>query len=168
MDMHGLSKNEMRLVSELEYMKKSYFSVNDIKHLFRNKRQVINTLYTLRKKGRIVSLSKNKHFLVPIKARKGVWNDHSLIIADEMLNGNDYFIGGWYAAYYWKLTDQIPAQVDIYTTKRQGKINLLNKRFVFHRTSKQKIDKSINQTIEGHNFKIISKEDAKKWIRLRR
>jgi predicted transcriptional regulator of viral defense system len=166
--MHGLSKKEMKLVSELDYMKKNYFTVEDIKHLFRNKRQIINTFYTLRKKGRIVSLNKNKYFLVPIKARKGVWTDHPLIIADEMLNGDDYFIGGWYAAYYWKLTEQIPAQVDIYTTKRQGKIALLNKRFVFHRTSKQKIDKSTIQTIEGHNFKIISKEDAKKWIKSRR
>lgn len=165
--MKGLSKTEIAAIADLEFRQKYYFTKEDIKDHFQNKRQIINTIYTLRKKGRIVPLNKNKYFLVPIKARAGKWTDAPLIIADEMLNGKDYFIAGWYAAYYWKLTDQIPMQVDIYTTKRQGKRVLLNKRFVFHRTTKKRIEESVTQKIQGHAFKILPRSASKKWMKSR-
>ena len=163
--MKGLSKNEIKVVSDLEFRKKYYFTADDIKHHFGNKRQMINTVYTLRKKGRIIKLNRNKYFLVPIKARTGKWTDNPIIVVDEMMNGKDYYIGGWYAANYWKLTDQIPMQVDIYTTKRQGKVKILSKRFVFHRTTPKKIEKAEVHEIEGHSFRIMSKEDSKKWMK---
>jgi len=102
--------------------------------------------------------------LVPIKARYGTWTDHPLIVANEIMDGEKYYIGGWYAAYYWKLTDQVPMQVDIYTTRRQGKTNILNTRFVFHRTTKKNIKKAVTKKIGEHNFRIMSKENSKKWM----
>jgi len=167
--MNGISKNELKLVSDMEFRKKYYFCLKDIAFHFVNQKQMRNTIYTLRKKGRIIRLSKNKYFLVPIKARHGKWTDYPLIIVDEMFNGQDYFVGGWYAAHYWRLTDQIPMQVDVFTTKRQGKINLLNSRFVFHRTTAQRIKtKSIVREIGKHHFKILSKREATKWMKSRR
>ena len=167
--MSGISKNELKLVSDIEFRKKYYFSRQEIRHHFLNQKQMTNTIYTMRKKGRIIRLSKTKYFLVPIKARQGKWTDYPLIISDEMFNGQDYFVGGWYAAHYWKLTDQIPMQVDVFTTKRQGKINLLNSRFVFHRTTAQRIKtKSIVREIGKHHFKILSKREATKWMKSRR
>lgn len=129
---------------------------------------MVNIVYTLRKKGRIIKLNKNKYFLVPIKARTGKWTDHPLIIADEICNGKDYYIAGWYAAYYWKLTDQIPMQVDIFTTKRQGRKKILNKRFIFHRTTKKRIQKAVTREIENHPLKIMNKENIKKWLKSRK
>ena len=167
--MEGLSKKEIQVVSDLEFRKMYYFTTADIRSHFKNKRQVINTIYTLRKKGRIIKISKSKYFLIPIKARTGKWTDNTLIVTDEMFNGKDYYVGGWYAAHYWKLTDQIPAQIDIYTTKRQGKIKIFNMRFVFHRTTAKNVEKmSIIQKTEGHSFRIIRKESAVEWMKLRR
>ncbi|MFH1209983.1 MAG: hypothetical protein V1663_04305 [archaeon] len=165
--MEGLSKKEIKVISELEFRRLYYFTIEDIKDLFENKRQMINTVYTLRKKGRIINLNKNKYFLVPIKSRTGKWTDNPIIIADEICDSKDYFIGGWYAAYFWKLTDQIPMQIDIYTTRRQGKVNLLNKRFVFHRTTKKRIGKSITKNIQGHSLRIQNKRETKKWMKSR-
>ncbi len=164
--MKGLSNKEIQVVADLEFRKTYYFTASDILHHFNSKCQMINTLYTMKKKGRIVRLSKQKYFLIPIKARKGVWTDHPLIIADEMCNGQDYFIGGWFAANYWGLTDQIPFQVDIYTTKRQGKLHILNTHFLFRRTTHKKIrEKSIIRKLKGHPFRILTKRDAQKWLK---
>ena len=158
----------MQVVANLEFSGKYYFSREDIANLFKNKRQMTNILYTLRKKGRIHALNKNKYFLVPVKARTGKWVDNPLIIADEMLDGKGYYVGGWYAASYWRLTDQIPFQVDIYTTKRQGKVTIMNTRFVFHRTTKKNLHNAVLQKIENHQFWILDKEQTKKWMKSKR
>jgi len=163
--MKGLSKKELQAVAELEFRRNYYFTREDVIHFFTNKRQLTNTLYTLRKKGRIYMLSRNKYFLVPVKARRGKWTDNPFIVADEMFNGKDYCIGGWAAANYWHLTDQIPFQADIYTTKRQGKTTVLNTRFFFHRTTKKSLQKAVIQTISEHPFRIWDKEQTKKWMK---
>ena len=158
----------MQVVANLEFSDKYYFSRQDIAHLFKNKQQMTNILYTLHKKGRIHRLNKNKYFLVPVKARSGKWVDNPLIIADEMLDGKRYYVGGWYAANYWRLTDQIPFQVDIYTTKRQGKVTIMNTRFVFHRTTTKNLHNAVLQKVEGHQFWILDKEQTKKWMKSKR
>ncbi len=163
--MKGLSKTEMQVVANLEFAEKYYFTRENIANFFKNRRQMTNILYTLHKKGRIHSLNKNKYFLVPVKARTGKWVDNPLIIADEMLDGKGYYVGGWYAANYWRLTDQIPFQLDIYTTKRQGKVTIMNMRFVFHRTTKKNLHNAVLQKIEGHQFWILEKEQTKKWMK---
>jgi len=165
--MKGISKKEIKIISDLEFKKTYYFTTSDIKNHFENKRQMINTIYILRKKGRIIKINKTKYFLVPIKARTGKWTDDPFIITDEICNGKDYLIGGWSAANYWKLTDQIPMQIDIYTTRRQGKIKILNTRLVFHRTTKKRIENAVTKKIGEHNFRIQNKKDTKKWMKLR-
>ena len=58
-------------------------------------------------------------------------------------------------------------QVDVYTTRRQGKKEVLNKRFMFHRTTKKRIDNAVKKDVEGHPFFIQNKEDSKRWIKSR-
>ena len=166
--MEGLSKKEIEIIAALEFDKKYYFTTKDITSYFEDKIQMTNTIYRLRKKGRIVRLNRNKYFLIPIKARTGKWTDDPLIVADEICDGQDYFIGGWYAAHYWRLTDQIPMQVDIYTTRRQGKIVLLNKRFVFHRTSKKNLERAVTEKTDEHVFRILNRDETKIWMKSRK
>lgn len=164
----GLSNKDIKIVSELEFNKKYYFKREDIVKFFKNKKEMINTLFSLNKKGRIVKLNKNKYFLVPIKARIGRWTDEPFIIIDETMEGKDYFIGGYGAANYWRLTDQIPFKYEVYTIRRQGKYRLLGVDIIFHRTTKERIKKtSCEQRINGHLFKILNKAESRKWIKLR-
>ena len=165
--MQGLSKTQIAAIANLEFKQKYYFTKEDIKEYFKNKRQLVNTIYSLRKKGRIVRINRNKYFLVPIRAKIGKWTDHPFIIADEICDGKDYYIGGWQAANFWRLTDQIPMQADIYTTRRQGKKNMLNTRFVFHRTSKKSLKKAVTKQIDKHSFQILNRNEAKKWMKSR-
>lgn len=163
--MKGLSEKEIEVISELEFSQKYYFTKDDIKHHFQSKGQVEDLIYRLQKKGRIIKLNRKKYYLIPIKAKSGKWTDNPFIIADQICDSKDYFIGGWAAANYWHLTDQVPMQIDVYTTRRQGKVRLLNNRFVFHRTSKRMTEKAVTERIGERNFRIISKETVSKWLK---
>ena len=166
--MKGLSKKEVEIISDLEFRRKYYFTRGNIASHFKNKKQLINTIYNLAKKGRIIRLSKNKYFLIPIKARTGKWTDDPFILIDEICDGENYFIGGWAAANYWRLTEQIPMQTDVYTTRRQGKFGILNNRIVFHRTTKKNLEKSVTKNSGRHSFRILSKEASKVWMKSRK
>lgn len=167
MTVKGLSDLEIKLASELEFKGNYYFTRKGIATLFENEKQISNTLYWLRKKGRIIRLNRSKYYFTPIKARTGKWIDNIPIAIDEILDGKNYFIGGWFAANYWRLTEQIPFQADVYTTRRQGKIRIFNTRIVFHRTTKKNLEKAAVQKIRNHSFFILNKKEAQKWIKSR-
>ena len=163
--MKGISNIEIKVIADLEFRKKYYFTIDDISSHFVNVKQRYNTIHILQQKGRIIKLNQKKYFLVPIKARYGKWTDYPFIIADEMMDGKGYFIGGWAAANYWRLTGQVPMQIDIWTIKRQGEINLLNSRFVFHRTTPAKLRKAVTEHTKDHSFLVLNKKDAAKWVK---
>lgn len=166
--MKGLSKKEIEIISWLEFHEKYFFTSSEIDRFLKNKTQKYNVIKNLVKKRRITKLNKTKYYLIPIKAKSGRWSENPFIIVDEVCNGEDYFVGSWAAANYWGLTDQIPMRIDIYTTKRQGEIKILNTKIFFHRTSKKQLEKSVTKSIQGHSFIILSKKESKKWLKLRK
>jgi len=166
-EVKGISSKEIKIIAELEFNEKKYFRREDIQHLFKNKKEMTNAIYNLAKKERIVALNRNKYFLVPIKARLGKWTDEPFTIIDEVMDGKDYFIGGWAAANYYRLTDQIPFKYDVYTTRRQGEYNILGVKIIFHRTTKERIKKAVIKQLNKNSFYIMDKKEMKKWMKLR-
>ena len=165
--MKGISNKEIEIVSWLEFHRTYFFTSNDIERFSKNKMQRYNIIKNLLKKKRIVKLNRNKYYLIPIKAKSGSWTVHPFIMADEACNSQDYFIGGWAAANYWKLTDQIPMQIDVFTTNRQGAIKVLNTKIFFHRTTEKRIKNSETRKIGEHTFRIENKRDSKTWLKSR-
>lgn len=163
----GLSQREVKIIAWLEFYQKYFFTIRDIKQFFKNKSQRYNTIKHLLKKDRIIKLNKEKYYLIPIKARTGGWAEDPFILADEIFNGKNYFIGGWSAANYWRLTNQIPFSIEVFSTKRQGKKTILNTKFVFRRTTPEKIKKAVVRKINKHPFLIMNKWQMKRWIKLR-
>lgn len=166
--MESLSKKEVEVISQLEFDKKYFFKRDDIRKFFKNNQQISDFIYGLKSKKRIIRINRTKYYLIPMKAKSGSWSEDSFVIADEICNSRDYFIGGWAAANYWKLTDQMPMQIDIYTTRRQGKSRIMNARFVFHRTTKKIIRKSVIKKVQGHEFRVMGKDEAKRWMKSRK
>jgi predicted transcriptional regulator of viral defense system len=164
MQMVKLSDRAISVISDLEFQDKYYFTKEDIVKHFENKKQLYNFIYNQRKNKRIIKLNKNKYFLVPIKARYRVWTDNPFIVADEIMNGKSYYIGGKYASKYWGLTDQVPMQIDIYSPNKFGKVKILNKRYVFHRIRPEALKKSVKKKIKGHSFNILKESETKRWI----
>jgi len=163
----ALSQKEVEIIAWLESYEKYFFLVKEIEFFFTNKKQRYNSIQRLLAKKRIIKLSKDRYYLVPIKARTGGWAEDPFIIADEIFDGKDYFIGGWAAANYWHLTDQIPFWIEVYTTKRQGRKKIFNTGFVFRRTTLAKIKKAIIRKVNKHQFRIMNKREMKKWMKLR-
>ena len=163
----GLSEKEVGIISWLEFHERYFFTIPDVSSFFRDRMQRYNVIKNLTGKGRIVRLNRTKYYLVPIKAKSGGWSEHPFIIADEACNGRDYFIGGWAAANYWKLTDQVPVRIDVYTTRRQGEAAMLSTRIIFHRTSKKRLGKSVIKSVQGHDFRMLSKKETRKWMKSR-
>lgn len=165
--MNGLSKKEIEIISALEFDKRYFFTSSDVDKFAKDRTQRYNLIKHLLNKKRIIKLNRHKYYLVPIKAKTGVWVEDSFIIIDELMDGKDYFVGDWAAASYWKLTDQIPMKIAVYTTRRQGRIQIMSSRIIFKRTTKRRIDKSIIKKIDKHQFRILSLEDSKKWLNSR-
>lgn len=166
--MKSLSNKEIEVIANLEFEKKYFFTRKDISKFFKDNQQISDFIFGLKTKGRIIKINRTKYYLIPIKAKGGFWSEDPFVIADEICNGKDYFIGGWSAANYWRLTDQIPFQVDVYTTRRQGKTEIFHARITFHRTTKRRISRSVEKERKGHKFRIQNIEDTKKWMKSRR
>lgn len=157
----GLSDKEIKIVSFLELEEKRFFSKKDIRGFFKSKGDMYKYLASFKRKGRIVRINKDKYYLVPIQAQRG-WAEHPFIVADEMFNGNKYYVGGKAAVHYWGFIDQLPAVIDVFSTTRQGTKTVLGAKFRLKRV--RKLGKSVKRTIAGHGFLIAGKEESKKWI----
>jgi len=165
--MKGLSAKEVEIISWLEFHQKYFFSTADIGQFAKDKTQRYNIIKALIKKKRIVKLNKAKYYLIPIKAKSGSWSEHDFIIVDEACDGEDYFIGGWSAANYWRLTEQIPMRVDVFTTRRQGVLRVLNTRIIFRRTTPNKAKRAVISHIGIHSFRVQPKEESRIWLKSR-
>ncbi len=167
--MEGLSRKEMKITATLDFDKKYFFTSEDIDTFAKNKTERYNIIKHLLKKKRIIKLNKTKYYLIRLRSKFETWSESPIVAADEICDGKDYMIGGWAAANYWRLTEQIPMQIDIYTTKRQGKVKVFNMRFVFHRTTTKRLQKEAAiEKIGEHTFLIQNKEVTKKWMTSRR
>lgn len=166
--MKPLSKKEVEIISTVEFHKKYFFTAEDIDRFAKDRTQRYNIIKNLKRKGRIVKINRSKYYLIPIRAKGGYWSEHPFILVDEMMDSRDYFIGGWAAAHYWGLTDQVPAQTDVYTTRRQGKAKVLSTRVVFHRTTRKNLGHSVTEEVQGQRFRILSKEESKRWLKSHR
>jgi len=165
--MKSLSGMEVKVISFLEFEKKYFFTRNEIKHFFINKPQLTNFIYRLSTKKRIIKLNKTKYYLIPIRAKTGRWSENPFVLADEIMNKEDYYIGGWTAANYWGVTEQIPADIEIYTNKRNGFLEVLGTKFIFRKTTQKRIDSSVIKKVNKHNFRILNKKDTVKWMKSR-
>ena len=160
--MKGHSKKEIEAISFLELERKRFFTRNDIKKFFGSINQMRVYIHRLKHKGRIVKINSKKYYLIPIQAFRGKWSEHPFIIIDEIFSGKDYFIGGKAAAHYWGLIEQIPTEVDVYSTTKQGKKKIFNTTINFRRV--RKLGKYVEGKIKEHTFNIAPKEMSKKWI----
>lgn len=165
--MESLSGMEVKVISFLEFEKKYFFTRNEVKQFFRNNSQLTNFIHRLSKKKRIIKLNKTKYYLIPIRAKTGKWSENPFVLADEIMNKENYYIGGWAAANYWNVTEQIPANIEVYTNKRNGSLDVLDTKFIFRKTTQKRINSSVIKKTNEHEFRILNKKDAIKWMKSR-
>ncbi|MDP2906793.1 MAG: hypothetical protein Q8O03_02535 [Nanoarchaeota archaeon] len=159
----SISEKELGFISKLELKQKYFFTRDDIKAYFTSINEMNVYLYRLKKKERIIKLNKSKYFLIPVRAVGSKWSEHPFILIDEMMDGEDYCIVGKAAAYYWKLTDQIPYEYEVYNTKKHEVVKIFHIRMYFKKRRKKNIPRNVKGAIYGHGFMIASKKESGKW-----
>lgn len=161
--MKGISSKEIKVISWLELENKRFFTKKDIKQFFKNKNEMNVYIHKLKRKKRIIRINKDKYYLIPIKAYKDRWAEHPFIIIDEIFNGKDYFIGGKAAAHYWGHIEQIPTEIDVYSTKKQGSRKIFGVKINFRRTTKKNMKGFVTKKINDHEFIIANRKKSLKW-----
>ncbi len=161
--MAGLSGKEIEVVSHLELEGKQFFKRADIRTFFKNRNEMNVYINRLKRKGRLIKLNGEKYYLIPVRAYKGRWSEHPFIVIDEVFNGKNYFIGGKAAANYWGHIDQIPTQIDVYSTKRQGEKKIFNFRIRYRRTTHRNMKNFVSRKIKNHQFLIAGRKRSEQW-----
>lgn len=157
----SLSEKELSFISKLELEQKYFFTRDDIITNFKNKNEMNVYLHRLKNKKRIVKLSKNKYFLIPVKAVNSKWTEHPFIMIDEIMDG-DYCIAGKAAANYWHLIEQVPNEFEVYNKRIHKKVEIFHSKIIFRK--KRKLPKRVTRTVHNHPFQIATKQESKKWI----
>ena len=163
--MKGLSNKEIEVVSFLELNDRNFFTKDDVKKFFKNNNELKVYINRLKAKKRIIKINKSKYYLVPVKAYQDKWSENPFIVIDEIFNGENYFIGGYAAAHYWGLIDQIPRKIVVYCTNKQGKTKLFGTEMAFKRIRPKNLVGFVEQKAKSHAFKIASKEKVSQWMK---
>jgi predicted transcriptional regulator of viral defense system len=114
----GLSKDELYLISRIEYEKRKLITTKYIRKIFGDVKKAANILNRLTQKGRFIKIEKGKYMLVPIKAPNQLWIPNEFITAKLWIGDAPYYIGYFTMYNYWGFTEQIPQTVFILNTEK--------------------------------------------------
>ena len=151
-----LSDRESEVLTELSYQNKSIFTLDDIKLLIKNPKNILENLV---EKKWILNIKRGVYVIVPFDAGKegaDNYTIHSFIIGS--LLAEPYYIGYWSALNYYGFTEQTPPRVYIATTKTKIKTRILNAEFKFVTIQSYKIFDVNKIKIENREINISSPE----------
>jgi predicted transcriptional regulator of viral defense system len=153
-----LGPHETKLLFELEKENVKTFSFHQAEEVLSIPYQsVANVIYRLKRKKRIMEIEKGKYTLIPARAGiEGHWSEDIFLVVDSLLE--DYYIGFQSAVHYWNLTEQIPYQVLVATTKRKRPVKYNSQQIRFITISKKRFFGFIQFRNNDHSFKISSLE----------
>jgi predicted transcriptional regulator of viral defense system len=114
----SLSKDELYLISRIEYEKKKLITTEYVRKLFGNTKKAANILNRLTRKERLIQIEKGKYILVPIKAPNQLWVPNEFTLAKLWMGDIPYYIGYFTMYNYWGFTEQVPQTVFVLNTKK--------------------------------------------------
>jgi predicted transcriptional regulator of viral defense system len=145
--MSGLSPNQERIMSILEYKKIEIIKREELvffikKHL--KIRDISDLIEKLQKKKRLVSIKKGVYMIIPFSSIDKKWALDEYQIADYLLK-KDYYIGLSNAFNLHGFTEQISNKIFIFNTKYSSDKKILHYGFKFFKIKKEKLFGIFNQ-----------------------
>lgn len=137
-DYRSLSKEELYLISRVEFEKRRLITTDFVRRLFGNPKKAADILDSLTKKKRFIQVQRGKYLLVPIKAPNQQWMPNEFVVASLWMGDIPYYIGYFTMYNYWRFTDQVPQTVFVANTKKNVKKIISNIRFVALRIDEKK------------------------------
>ena len=153
-----LGANELKLLFTIEEEGRSVFSTSDANRILgTSEPSVRNTIYRLKKKGRIEEIEKGKYLLIPARAGyEASWSEVPFLLVPHLIDA--YYIGFWTALNYWGMTEQTPRTVFVATTKRKRDLEYGSTRFEFITLGEKKFFGFVEEKAAGGKFNISSRE----------
>lgn len=151
-----LSEKETLVLTELSYLGKTIFTLDDIKRLIPNTRNVLDKL--VRKKW-LLKIRRGVYVIVPLNAGKegaDNYTIHSFVIGSVLVE--PYYIGYWSALNYYGFTEQIPPRIYVVTKKPKNKREVLDTEFKFVKISDYKWFEINKIKIDNKKINISSPE----------
>lgn len=150
--------HEIKLLFELEKEDSRTFTFHQAKAILHIPAQsVANVIYRLKRKNRITEIEKGKYLLIPARSGiEGYWAEDIFLVVDSLVD--EYYIGFLSAMYYWNLTEQIPHQALVATTKRKRPVKYNSQKIRFITLTKKRFLGFMQVKSNDHSFKISSLE----------
>lgn len=155
----SISKEEMALISRLEYEGIRVLSRKYLLMLYKNDVQKVDYLLSdLTDKGRLKQLARTKYLVIPIRAPYQEWSENEFIIADALMDGRDYYIGYNNMFNFYGFTPQIPQTTFILNTRFSKRKVIDGKSYKFIKINESKLYGLTTLEIDGRKIRISDKE----------
>jgi len=153
-----LSKDAVYLLSRAEFEKQKVITTEYAVKVLGSYRKATSMLDNLSQRNRLIQLKRGRYIIVPLKAPNQLWMPNEYVIAALWMDNIPYYIGYTSMYSYWGFTDQVPQSVIIPNTKKEGKKNIKNIKFVAIKTSPKKMYGIKKIKIEEQDISISDKE----------
>ena len=137
----GLSPNQERIMSILEYKKIEIITREELIEIIKKFTKIKNIqamIEKLQKKKRLVPIKKGVYMVVPLRAVDKMFSLGNFQIVDYLLK-EDYYIGLYNAFNLHGFTEQVPAKMFIFNTKYSADKNILHYKYKFFKIKKDKL-----------------------------
>lgn len=137
----GLSPNQERIMSILEYKKTEIVTRSELLDLINKYMKIkdpIDLIEKLQKKRRLVPIKKEIYMVVPLAAINKRWSLSELEIVDYLLK-TKYYIGLYNAFNLHSFTEQIPIKLFVYNTKYSSDKTILHYKIKFIKIKEDKL-----------------------------
>ncbi|MEK6895776.1 MAG: type IV toxin-antitoxin system AbiEi family antitoxin [Nanoarchaeota archaeon] len=138
----GLTSNQERLQSILEYKKYRLIKRNELISLISDHKISKNPKYLVKSmllKKRLVSFKKGYYIVIPVSSiNKNIGIDN-IELNDYLLESKDYYIGLYNAFNLHGFTEQIPNKLFVFNTRYSFDKEILHYKFKFFKVKKDKL-----------------------------
>ena len=138
----GLSPNQERIMSILEYKKIQIITRNELLEIIKKYMKVKDTadlIEKLLKKRKLKIIKKGVYLVIPFTSLDKNWALNDLEINDYLLKGIDYYVGLYNAFNLHHLTEQIPNKLFVFNTKYSSDKKILNYNFKYFKVKKGEV-----------------------------
>jgi len=137
----GLSPNQERIMSILEYKKIEIITREELIEIIKKFTKIKNIqamIEKLQKKKRLVPIKKGVYMVVPLRAIDKKFSLDNYQLVDYLLK-EDYYVGLYNAFNLHGFTEQVPAKMFVFNTKYSADKNILHYKYKFFKIKKDKL-----------------------------
>jgi predicted transcriptional regulator of viral defense system len=140
-ELAGLSPNQERIMSILEYKKIDLITRKELIALIKDHikaKDILNLIEKLQEKKKLVSIKRGVYMVVPFASIDKIWALDEYRIIDYLLK-EDYYIGLYNSFNLHGFTEQIPNKMFVFNTKYSGEKKILHHSFKFFKIKKARL-----------------------------